>query len=162
MSKVTWRREDQGPFQLTPHFTLAELTASETAERRGINNAPDPLAAKNLFRLAELLEQVRALLGAKPIRISSGYRSVALNKAVGGASNSDHLIGMAADFTCPDFGDPLKICRAIAGSGIKFGQLIWEGTWVHISAADGTNDGQVLTAVFTPGKPTRYQPGLPA
>jgi hypothetical protein len=106
------------------------------------------MSVQNLFKLATLLESVRKVLGDKAILVSSGYRCPALNHAVGGAAVSDHLRGAAADFTVPSFGTPLQIATAIAKSNIKFGQLIWEGTWVHISLPDGNNDGEVLTAKF--------------
>lgn len=161
MAKVT--TVPAGPLKLSANFYLAELTVSETAERRGISNQPDPLALANLFKTAALLEEVRKALGNKIVLVSSGYRGPELNAAIGGSKNSDHMRGEAADFRCPSFGSPLEVCRQIVKSGIKFGQLIWEGTWVHISIPDGSaRDGEVLTAHFTPGKKTTYTPGLPA
>ncbi len=118
---------------LTDHFTLEELTASQIAARSHIDNTPPGEAMVNLQKLAAMLEEVRALLG-HPLIISSGYRSPALNAAVGSATTSHHLLGGAADFTCPAFGSPLAVARKIADSGIPFGQLIHEfGAWVHIS-----------------------------
>lgn len=161
MGKVT--TVPAGPLKLSPNFYLAELTVSETAERRGIANQPDTLALANLFKVAALLEQVRKAVGDKIVLVSSGYRGPELNAAVGGSKDSDHMRGEAADFRVPSFGSPLQVCRAIADSGIKFGQLIWEGTWVHISIPDGSaRDGEILTAHFTPGKKTTYTKGLPA
>lgn len=147
MSKVI-RNNTSGAIQLSPHFHLSEFTESDTAEREGIDNAPDPMAVKNLFKVAALMEQVRSALGAKPILVSSGFRSVQLNARVGGARTSNHMTGEAVDFRCPGFGTPLQISQAIVKSGIKFGQLLMEGTWVHISLPDGNNDGEVLTAHF--------------
>lgn len=155
------RKTSNGGIQLSPNFWLAELTESSTATRLGIDNTPDPLVQANLFKVAALMEEVRALLGGKPIIVSSGYRSDALNRAVKGSRVSDHLRGEACDFTCPGFGTPLQIASAIAKSGIKFGQLIFEGTWVHISLPNrGRDNGQVLTARFAEGKAT-YSTGLP-
>lgn len=78
---------------------------------------------------------MRALLG-KPVLVSSGYRSPLVNRAVGGAASSAHMLGCAADFSCPAYGSPLKICREIAGSDISFDQLIHElRAWVHIAWA---------------------------
>lgn len=155
------RNSGNGGIQLSPHFWLSELTESATATRLGIDNAPDPLVQANLFKLAALMEEVRKLLGGKPITVNSGYRSEALNRAVGGSRVSDHLRGEACDFTCPGYGTPLQISAAIAASGIKFGQLIFEGTWVHISLPNrGIDNGQVLTAKFTAGKAV-YTKGLP-
>ncbi|MCA0247698.1 MAG: DUF882 domain-containing protein [Proteobacteria bacterium] len=121
--------------KLTPHFTLAELTHSQTAARLGIDNTPAPEMVDALRKTAELLERVRALLG-KPILVSSGYRSPLVNRAVGGAAQSAHMLGCAADFSCPGFGSPLEICRAIASSDISFDQLIHEyRAWAHIAWA---------------------------
>lgn len=161
MSKVI--RSKAGNLQLTPNFYLAELTVSESAERHGIDNVPDTLALANLFKTAALLEQVRKALGNKPILVSSGYRGPELNAIVGGAKNSDHMRGEAADFRCPAFGSPLEVCRAIVASGVKFGQLIWEfERWVHISIPDGSpRDGEILTARRVNGK-TVYFRGLDA
>jgi len=147
--------------QLTDHFTLAELTQSQTAARRGIDNEPTQAIVVNLTRTAQVLEQVRTLLGGKSILVSSGYRSPALNAAVGGARDSAHLQGLAADFTCPGYGTPLDVARKIAASNIAFDQVIQEGTWVHIGLAPAGRRarGEVLTAKFGPG-PTTYMNGL--
>jgi hypothetical protein len=134
--------------QLTTHFSLEELVFSSTAERLGIDNTPSAAIRSNLLTLALGLEQIRALLGA-PMHIDSGYRCEALNKAVGGVANSAHLSGYAADFVCPDYGSPLMIARAIAGSGIAFDQVIQEGTWVHVSFMPPLRH-QLLTARFSP------------
>ena len=121
--------------RLSPNFTLAQLIRSETAERRGIDNSPAAEIIENLKLLATGLEQVQALLGA-PIEISSGYRCPELNAAVGGASTSQHMQGLAVDFVCPAFGPPLEIARAIQSSSIAFDQCILEwGEWVHLSFA---------------------------
>ena len=129
---------------LTPHFTLEELTASQSAARLGLDNTPPPEMVDALKRTAQLLEEVRALLG-RPVLVSSGYRAPAVNRAVGGAANSAHMLGCAADFSCPSFGSPLDICRAIARSDIAFDQLIHEfRAWVHIAWAPSPRR-QVLT-----------------
>jgi len=129
---------------LTPHFTLEELTASQSAARLGLDNTPPAEMLAALKRTAQLLEEVRALLG-KPVLVSSGYRAPAVNRAVGGAANSAHMLGCAADFSCPAFGSPLDICRAIARSGIAFDQVIHEfRAWVHIAWAPHPRR-QVLT-----------------
>lgn len=90
------------------------------------------------------MEAVRRLLGDQVITVSSGYRSPALNRAVGGARRSAHLTGHAVDFNCYGFGAPRAVCRAVAGSDLAFDQLIEEGTWVHISF-DPRLRRQVLT-----------------
>lgn len=132
---------------LTPHFTLEELTFSSTAERLLIDNTPPLDVVSRLTIAAYGMEQVRSILG-KPIHIDSGYRCPALNKAVGGAKDSAHLDGYAVDFKCPDFGTPLEIVTTLIASGIKFDQCIQEGTWVHISFAPAMRQ-QVLTAHFS-------------
>lgn len=120
---------------LTDHFTLEELTLSQTAARLGLDNTPPDAVVKALTATAHGLEMVRALLQA-PILISSGYRSAQVNKAVGGAPNSQHITGEAVDFTAPGFGDPVSIIRAIVRSTrpIPYDQAILEfDRWVHIS-----------------------------
>ena len=144
--------------QLTPHFSLEELTVSPTAARLGIDNTPTPEALHNLKALARGLELVRALL-LNPLHISSGYRCAALNKAVGGASFSAHVLGYAADFVCPQFGRPFEIVRAIADSGIPFDQLINEQTWVHFSCEPGMRH-EVLTAHFNARGRASYVSGV--
>lgn len=99
--------------RLTDHFDSDEFTLSQTAARLGIDNTPSPEVMSNLLELATALEIVRERLGC-PIVITSGYRSPALNEAVGGAKGSAHLMGHAADITVPGFGNPLTVCRAIA------------------------------------------------
>lgn len=119
--------------QLSPNFTLAEFTRSETATRRGLDNTPDAETIENLKITAAGLEEVRALLG-KPIQITSGYRSLKVNSAVGSKPTSAHVKGFAADFVCPQYGSVSDICRAIMDSTIDYDQLIFEyGAWVHIS-----------------------------
>jgi hypothetical protein len=140
--------------QLSLNFTLDEFTASQTATRQGINNTPSEKVVENLRMLATLLEQVRELLGGHSIRISSGYRCLALNQHIGSSHTSAHIFGYAADFTCPSFGSPITVAKKIAESNLKFDQMIYEsGTnpWVHISC-DPQNRRQLLTATFKGGK----------
>ena len=144
--------------KLSEHFTLEELTFSATAQRKQIDNKPPAEVLENMKRLAAGLEEVRAVLGNKPMRINSGYRSPELNRAVGGARLSAHMAGYAADFVCPDFGSPLKIVKALAATGIQFDKLIQEGTWVHISFAPEARR-QLLTAHFGPNG-TSYTAGV--
>ena len=137
--------------RLSPHFWLSEFTASQTATRRGINNDPSEANIGNLRQLATLLEAARVLLGAKPILITSGYRSHLLNHVINGAQNSAHLNGRAADFVCPGYGAPIEVCRTLSDAGLPFDKLINEGTWVHIQIAKPGDKPrrQVLTAGFT-------------
>jgi zinc D-Ala-D-Ala carboxypeptidase len=118
--------------QLSEHFSLEELTASEVAARMGIDNTPSPEIIENLRRLARFLEGVRNVLGGRPIHINSGYRSPALNSAVRGTKSSAHMTGRAADIVCPSFGTPLEICKAIRDSELAFDQVIFEfSSWCH-------------------------------
>lgn len=144
--------------RLTADFHLSEFIRSQTADRRGLDNTPTASAMGNIRNfLAPGMQEVRDLINA-PIHISSGYRSPIVNAAIGGSSKSQHMDGMACDFTAPFFGTPKDIARVIAASRIKFDQLIMEGTWVHISFA-ATPRLQILTAHFTNGV-ARYTPGL--
>jgi hypothetical protein len=142
--------------KLSEHFTLDELTFSQTAARMGLNNEPPPRIVENLTFLASRLEEIRALLKA-PMVVSSGYRSPAVNDAVGGAATSQHRFGLAVDFVAPGFGDPFEVAQAIAASGIAFDQLIHEyGKWVHISFVRNNPRRQALS-IFKPGA---YVPGI--
>ena len=144
---------------MTPHFSLEELTFSDTAVRLGINNnVTDPTILSNLHVLAAGLEQVRAVLNA-PLHINSGYRCLLLNGAVKGSINSAHMQGWAADFTCRLFGTPLEIVKEVVKAGIKFDQCIQEGAWVHISFRPDMRN-LVMTATFNKfGTPT-YSTGV--
>ena len=123
--------------QLSPHFTLDEFTFSQTAARKGINNDPPTDVLANLQRTANGMEAVRVVLGGAPINISSGYRSPALNAAVGGAKNSQHLTGQACDFTSPRFGTVQEVFDAIRRAGVIYDQIIIEyQRWVHISFSE--------------------------
>ena len=144
--------------KLTDHFNLNEFTTSQTATRHGIDNTPSEKVVENLRMLAALLEQVRELLGGGAIRISSGYRCLALNRHIGSNDTSAHIRGWAADFTCPSFGKPIAVAKKIAESNLKFDQLIYEGTWIHISC-DPQNRRQLLTARFEHGH-TYYTTGI--
>lgn len=136
--------------RLTQHFTLEELTHSQTAARKRLGNTPDQdsEARKNLQRLAETLEEVRTILGDNPIMVSSGYRSAPVNAAVGGSVASRHMHGLACDFTCPGFGTSLEICKALEPHmrELAIDQLIYEfGAWVHLGLTNGKPRHQKLT-----------------
>ena len=141
--------------RLSDHFTLDELTFSQTAVRHNINNNPSSSVRNNLKTLADNLEKIRTLLG-HPLRISSGFRCMELNRKIGGSVNSSHMDGLAADFTCERFGKPIDIVKALFKSGIKVDQVVEEGTWVHVSF-DPKMRQQFLTATFINGKPS-YKP----
>ena len=144
--------------KLSDHFTLAEATLSQTATRIGIDNTPDEGTIHNMRLASAGMEQVRYFLGHS-INVNSWFRCLRLNRAIGSKDSSAHVQGWAIDFTCPAFGTPLEICKEIIASGIEFDQLIYEGTWVHISFHPAMR-GQVLTAEFNNGI-TRYKKGLP-
>lgn len=145
--------------KLSDNFTLEEMLASAEGARKGIKNVPTQDIIDHLRITSAGLEEVRSLLGSAPIHILSGYRCPELNRAVGGASGSAHMFGWAADFLCPSFGTPLEICKAIVASNIKFDQIIYEGTWVHLSF-DPKMRHDVLTARFHKDAPTSYTKGL--
>lgn len=141
--------------KLSEHFTLEELTFSQTAVRNGINNNPSQAVRNNLKTLADNLEKIRTFLGY-PLRISSAFRCMELNRKIGGSVNSAHMDGLAADFTCEKFGKPIDVVKALHKSNIKVDQVIEEGTWVHVSF-DPKMRQQFLTATFINGKPS-YKP----
>lgn len=147
--------------RLSDHFSLAELTVSGTAARRGISNVPPPLVIDTLILTADRMEKVRALLGDKPIIVLSGYRSPAVNAAVGGSKSSAHMTGHAVDFICPRFGTPAQVAAHLAKHLTGFDQLIEEfGDWVHVGFGPGRR-GQKLTARKENGR-TVYSPGIKA
>jgi len=118
--------------KLSPNFNLQELTFSQIAARRGIDNTPPPKVKDNLERLAFFLEQVRKLFN-KPLLISSGYRSREVNEAVGGSKTSQHCEGCAADFNVKGM-SPNAVVRAIVDANIPYDQVILEfDSWIHIS-----------------------------
>jgi zinc D-Ala-D-Ala carboxypeptidase len=122
---------------LTKHFTLEEMTFSQTAARLGIDNVPAKQVVDHLRLVCEALEALRDAVGGVPIHVSSGYRSPALNDAVNGAKNSQHMYGLAVDFTIPGFGSTLQVARTVAASGVQFDQVIHEyGRWVHLGLAE--------------------------
>jgi len=133
---------------LSPHFTLAEFTRSERAERLGLDNSIPNNLMSNANRMAMLMEQVRSILGNKIIVVNSMYRSPAVNKAVGGSRTSYHLKALACDFVCPSFGSPYDIAfRLHLDTKLIYDQLIYEGTWVHwgLNELDKKPRMQVLT-----------------
>lgn len=135
---------------LTPHFTLAEFTRSQTAARKGWPNQVPADLMVNAVATAEMLERIRAYLSERagrtvPITITSGYRNFVLNRALGSSDSSDHTRAMAADFEAPAFGTPLQVCRALAPvvDQLNIGQLINEFPptgWVHVSTRRPTRE----------------------
>ena len=150
--------------QLTDHFDLEELTKSQTGDRRGIDNVPGAAALDCLKELCErVLEPVRAHYG--PVHINSGYRGPALNKAVGGASASQHCLGQAADIEVSGVANG-DLATWVADN-LDFDQVILEcyrkgqpnSGWVHVSYKVYGNRKVALTAAVSSGKMV-YTPGL--
>jgi hypothetical protein len=119
--------------QLSEHFSLEELTATS---HRQFDNTPNATEMANLTRLAATLEQVKTLLGGKPVMINSGFRSKQVNDSVGSKDTSQHRIGCAADIRVPGM-TPNEVVKAIIASDIGYDQLIREfDSWTHISVPD--------------------------
>ena len=115
---------------MTPHFTLEELTHTD---HRELDNTPNESEIANIQRLAEFLEQVKEVLGGKPIMVNSAFRSKAVNDAVGSKDTSQHRIGCAADIRVPAM-TPDEVVRAIIASGLPYDQIIREfDRWTHVS-----------------------------
>jgi len=123
---------------LTEHFSKEELCHSNTAIRMGLDNEPNQVQLTNLYTLAEGLEHVRSKLGGLPIIISSGFRSMDVNRAVGSKDTSFHTYGLAADFICPRYGSVDDVFHALVSSSIEWDQLIKEhDRWIHIGFPKG-------------------------
>ena len=134
--------------KLTAHFYLHELTSTTTH----YDNTPPSSVICSLYRLAEALELVRSACGNRPIQISSGYRSEALNSAIGGSATSDHMKGLACDFVINGLSLP-EVMNKIMNSGIKYDQLIMEPTWVHI----GIGERMRQQTLYTTDKRNYYE-----
>jgi len=122
---------------LTEHFTLEELTVTD---HREFTNEPSEYEKANLMRLAEFLEQVKTVLGGKPIMVNSAFRSEAVNNACGSKNTSQHRLGCAADLRVPGM-TPDEVVKAIIGSDLQYDQIIREfDRWTHISVPNSPND----------------------
>ena len=138
--------------KLTPHFSFREFERSDTAKRLGIDNTVPKALRPNIQALCEnVLEPVRNHFGV-PIHISSGYRCTALNKAVGGASKSQHMKGQAADIYINAPPLTLRDIYLWMVDNLSFDQLIWESRdggrrkWIHVSyVSEVTNRQQVFS-----------------
>jgi zinc D-Ala-D-Ala carboxypeptidase len=146
---------------LSPHFTLDELTHSDTAKREGIPNRPDAGGVAALTALCNtILEPLRAAVGGA-IKVNSGYRGPQLNARIGGAGKSQHLVGEAADIQAPAV-SVLRLFKTILQLGLPFDQVIYEAKnattmWVHVSHRAAGNRGEIRIAQFDAnGKPTGY------
>lgn len=149
---------------LTKNFKLADFTRSQTATRQGIDNTPDGDIVGNLTRLCQnILQPLRDQTGF-PIIVTSGFRCPLLNVRIGGSSTSQHVYGEAADIICPQY-DERELFDLIRTSPLDFDQLIYEGTWVHVSQTNKRrNRREVLVAHFQRGKATygqaEWTPGI--
>ena len=115
---------------LTEHFSLEELTHTD---HREFDNTPNDAEKANLGRLAAFLEQVKGLVGGKPIMVNSAFRSKQVNDAVGSKDTSQHRVGCAADLRIPGM-TPDDVVRAVIASDLAFDQVIREfDRWTHIS-----------------------------
>jgi hypothetical protein len=139
---------------LSPHFTLQEMIFSDYALRNAIDNTPDAETKNALSNLCNgCLEKARALFN-EPVIITSGYRSIIVNHGIGGAQNpiSQHTLGEAADFHVMNYAN-MDVVKLIVANSVLFDQLIFEGTWVHISfTLRHALRRQVLSADFSTGK----------
>ena len=146
--------------RLSKNFTLNEMCFSQTALRKNIDNSPNPEIINNLKLLTEnILQKLRDQLGA--IRVTSGYRSPALNRAIGGARKSMHMTGNSADIVIIRDGkmDNRLIFDAVIELGLEFDQMIWEfgGKWIHISYNKDCNRHQILEAYKDDNNKTKYR-----
>lgn len=152
--------------KLSEHFTLAEFTASDTADRRGIDNTLPPELLPTAQATAEMMERIRAHLSKQagrdiPIEVTSGYRCPALNAAIGSSNTSDHPKAMAVDFKAPAFGTPYEVCRALAPrvSELGIGQLIHEfQAWTHASTRAPSNPVNRIITIDKSGTHLGIQP----
>ena len=146
--------------RLSKNFTLSEIIKSNTAKRLGIENAPNKEHLKNMqILIRDLIQPMRNALG--PIRISSGYRSPSLNRAIGGSSKSQHCKGQALDLQFWSEGEMCnqKIYDWVLKEGIEFDQMIneFDFAWIHISLKEKGNRKQVLEAYKESDGDTAYK-----
>jgi hypothetical protein len=153
--------------KLSNYVSLAEVTKSDTAKRKGISNEPTPEHLENLKTICtEVFDKVREHFGV-PIYISSGYRSAALNKAIGGSSTSDHNLGRALDLDQDGRGNGVTNMEVFEfiKDNLEFDQVIGEFQradgnfdWVHVGYRKGANRKQILVAYRDAAGKTKYKP----
>ena len=137
---------------LTEHFTLEELTHTD---HRTLDNSPNDNETANLKRLAEFLEQVKTLLGGKPIMVNSAFRSKLVNDAVGSKDSSQHRIGCAADIRVPGV-TPDEVVQAVIASDLPYDQIIREfDRWTHISIPNSIHNAPRKQALIIDKQGTR-------
>ncbi|MAO21261.1 MAG: peptidase M15 [Phycisphaerae bacterium] len=146
--------------RLSKNFVLSEITRSNTAKRLGISNEPKKEHLKNLQRIiTDIIQPMRDALG--PIRISSGYRSPSLNRAISGSNKSQHTKGQALDL---QFWKEGKMCNKevydwVLENDVEFDQMIneFDFSWVHLSLRESKNRKQVLIAYKDEDNDTKYK-----
>lgn len=152
--------------KISKYVDISEVTSSDTAKRRGIDNSPTPEHLENLkVTCIEVFDKVREHFGV-PIYISSGYRSAALNKAIGGSATSDHNNGKALDLDQDGKGNGVTNRQVFdyIKDNLEFDQLIWEfgssqnPDWVHVGYRKGANRKQILRAIRNASGKTTYAP----
>ena len=146
--------------RLSKNFVLSEITRSNTAKRLGISNEPDKKHLENMQRLiTDLIQPMRDALG--PIRVTSGYRSPELNRAIGGSTKSQHCKGEALDLQFWKNGEMCnqEVYRWILNSRLDFDQMIneFDFAWIHISLRKNKNRKQVLEAYKDKDGDTAYK-----
>jgi uncharacterized protein YcbK (DUF882 family) len=141
--------------QLSENFNLEELIHSETASRNNWDNTPNATELANLVRLAAFLEEVKKVLGGKPVMINSAFRCKLVNDAVGSKDSSQHRIGCAADIRVPSM-TPDEVVKAVIASGIEYDQIIREfDRWTHISIPNTVGDNPRRQALIIDKQGTR-------
>jgi len=137
---------------LSEHFTLEELTHTD---HREYDNVPNDAETENLIRLAKFLEEVKTVLGGKPIMVNSAFRCKQVNDAVGSKDSSQHRTGCAADLRVPGL-TPNEVVQQIIASGIEFDQVIREfDRWTHISVPNHADDKARKQALIIDKQGTR-------
>ena len=150
--------------KISQHVSYNEATKSATAERKGMYNTPNASELERMKTLSEkIFEPVREALGNKPLRITSFFRSIALNRLIGGGSStSQHCKGQAMDIDADGSHTSNKAVFMYIVENLSFDQLIWEfgdnldPDWIHVSyVSEEENRGEILKAVRMGGK-TKY------
>jgi len=137
---------------LTEHFTLEELTHTD---HRQFDNTPNDAELENIKRLAAFLEQVKTLLGGKPIMVNSAFRSKLVNDAVGSKDTSQHRVGCAADIRVPGV-TPDEVVQAVLASDLGYDQIIREfDRWTHISIPNSIHNAPRKQALIIDKQGTR-------
>jgi uncharacterized protein YcbK (DUF882 family) len=137
---------------LTEHFTLEELTHTD---HRTLDNSPNDTETANLTRLAEFLEDVKTLLGNKPIMVNSAFRSKLVNDAVGSKDTSQHRVGCAADIRVPGM-TPDEVVKAVIASDLGYDQIIREfNAWTHLSIPNSIHNTPRKQALIIDKQGTR-------